>query len=120
MKSGSLAVFCTHGTYGRNDDLYGALLLSNAALAKGLKVSLIMIEDGVYACKKNQDTNKIGYPNNLNELNDFIELGGEILVDDLSLNERGMSKDELLDSSKIVGLKTIEEIVGKNSISLTF
>ena len=120
MKSGSLAVFCTHGTYGRNDDLYGALLLSNAALAKGLKVSLIMIEDGVYACKKNQDTNKIGYPNNLNELNDFIELGGEILVVDLSLNERGMSKDELLDSSKIVGLKTIEEIVGKNSISLTF
>jgi predicted peroxiredoxin len=120
MKSGSLVVFCTHGTYGRNDDLYGALLLSNASLAKGLKVSLIMTEDGVYACKKNQQTNKIGYPNNLDEINDFIELGGKLLVDEHSLQERGLSKDGILENSKVIGLKTIEEIVCKNSISLTF
>ena len=120
MRSGSLVVFCMHGTYGRDDDLYGALLVTNAALAKGMKVNIILIEDGVYVCKKNQNTNKIGYPNNLDELRDFVELGGELIVDKLSLQKRGLSKDEILEDSKIVEIKTIEKIVRENAISLTF
>lgn len=120
MKTDSLLVFCTHGTYGRDDDLYGALLASNAALAKGLKVTLVLVEDGVFTGKKNQNTSKIGLPNSLEEIQDFIDLGGRLIVDATSLEERGISKDEIIEKAEIIPFKSITTLVEEHSISLTF
>ena len=46
-----LLIYATHGTYGRDDDAYGAMLAANAALAKGLDVILVLVEDGVAMAK---------------------------------------------------------------------
>lgn len=120
MGSNSLLVICTHGTYGRDDDLYGALLASNAALAKGLMVTLLLVDEGVFACKKNQNPLKIALPNSLDELNDFLELGGKLIVENSSLVERGIEKKEIIDGAKIIQIKSIDEIIKKNEVSLTF
>ena len=68
MNKNSLLLFVTHGTYGRDDDAFGAMLAANSALAKGVDVGIILMEDGVAMAKKGQDPNGIGLPNNLNEI----------------------------------------------------
>ena len=120
MKSRFLLIICTHGTYGRDDDLYGALLTSNAALAKGLSVTIFFVEEGVFACKQNQNPAKIGLPNNLNELSDFLELGGRLLVEEASLIERGIDTKELIDGVELIQSKNIDEIIKNHDVSLTF
>lgn len=120
METRDLLIICIHGTYGRDDDLYGALLTANAALAKGLNVTLFFIEEGVFACKKNQNPMKIGLSNNLDELNDFLELGGNLIVDNNSIDKRGIKKEELIDGVEIVDIKKINGIIKNHNVSLTF
>lgn len=120
MTANTLLIICTHGTYGRDDDLYGALLAANASLAKGMNVSLVLVEEGVFACKKNQNTTKIGLPNTLEELNDFLELGGKLIVDSDSLEERGMIKSEVIEGSDITPFCDLGKYIEEYDISLTF
>lgn len=116
----SLFIYCTHGTYGRYDDSFGALLAANAALAKGMKTTLVLVEDGVSMIKKGQNPGKIDLPNNLNEINDFIELGGQLMAIKESLDERGISEDEIVDCVEIISLKDVIGIIEQHSLSLTF
>ena len=82
----------THGTYGHQDDGYGALQLANGILAKGGEATLFLRGDGVFLAIKGQDSNEIGLPNYLDELSDFIELDGTIKLDRPSLEERGLKE----------------------------
>ncbi len=120
MKTRSLLIYCTHGTYGRDDDAYGALLQANHAVARGMDVALVLVEDGVLLCKKGQDPSKIGLPNNLDEINDFIELNGNLIVCKESLKERGVNDDELIDGAEIVPFLNILDLIEKSEITLTF
>ena len=116
----SLLIYCTHGTYGRDDDSFGALLAANAALAKGMNTTLLLVEDGVAMIKKRQNPGKINLPNNLNEINDFIELGGQLVAIKESLDERGISENEIVDGVKIMLLNEVIGIIEQHSLSLTF
>ena len=120
MKTSSLLIYCTHGTYGRDDDAYGALLQANHAVARGMDVTLVLVEDGVLLSKKDQNPSKIGLPNNLDEINDFIELGGSLIVCKESLHERGVNYDELIDGAEIVPFLNIFYLIEKSEITLTF
>ena len=120
MKTSSLLVYCTHGTYGRDDDAYGALLQANHAVARGMDVTLVLVEDGVLLSKKGQNPSKIGLPNNLDEIKDFIERGGKLIVIKESLEERGVSNHEIIDGIEITPFEEIVDLIEQNEISLTF
>ena len=120
MKTNSLLIYCTHGTYGRDDDAYGALLQANHAVARGMNVTLVLVEDGVLLSKKKQNPSKIGLPNNLDEIKDFIELGGKLIVIKESLGERGVKDSEIIDGAEITPFFEIVDLIEKNEISLTF
>ena len=120
MKSDTILIICTHGTYGRHDDLYGALLTANAALAKGLMVTIFLVEEGVFVCNKNQNPSKIGLTNNIDELNDFLELGGRLIIDKTSIEERGIKKDDMIDGAEIIQIKNIDDAIKNHTVSLTF
>ena len=55
MGLNSVLIYATHGTYGRDDDAYGTMLAANAALAKGMDVTLVLVDDGVAMATKGQD-----------------------------------------------------------------
>ena len=120
MKSKKVLVYCTHGTYGRDDDAYGALLQANHAVARGMDVALVLVEDGVAIGKKGQNPSKIGLPNNLDEISDFIELGGRILMVKESLEDRGILPSELVEGVNIIPYSDLLKIIEENDISLTF
>jgi tRNA 2-thiouridine synthesizing protein D len=116
----SLLIYCTHGTYGRDDDAFGALLAANAALAKGMSTTLVLVEDGVCLAKKGQNPGKIGLPNNLAEINDFMELGGRLIALQGALEDRGMLKDELVEGVEVIPIEDAIGIIEQHSLSLTF
>ena len=120
MKTSSVLVYCTHGTYGRDDDAYGALLQANHAIARGMSVTMVLVEDGVLLCKKGQNPSKFGLPNNLDEIKDFIELGGKLLVIKESLEQRGVHQDEIIEGAEITPFFDIVDHIEKNEITLTF
>jgi predicted peroxiredoxin len=120
MKTSKLLIYCTHGTYGRDDDVYGALLQANHAVARGMNVTLVLVEDGVLLCKTGQNPSKIGLPNNLDEIKDFIELGGRLIVVKESLEERGVKENELIEGAEITPFLNLVDLIEQNEISLTF
>jgi predicted peroxiredoxin len=120
MKTNSVLIYCTHGTYGRDDDVYGAILQANHALARGMNVTFVLVEDGVLMSKKGQNPAKIGLPNTLDELHDFIELGGTLLVIKESLEERGITNEEIVEGAEITPFLDVVDLIEQNKISLTF
>jgi sulfur relay (sulfurtransferase) complex TusBCD TusD component (DsrE family) len=84
MSPKSLLVIGTHGTYGRDDEAYGTLMVCNAFLAKSIDTTLVLLKDGVCMAKGGQSP--IGMPNNLDELKDLLDLGGRLICIEESLN----------------------------------
>ena len=109
-----------HGTYGHNDDVYGALLVGNGLLARGWDATMVLREDGVYMALKGQDPNDIGLDNNLKHMADFVELGGRIVALRPSLEGRGIETDELVEDIEIVDFEEMVNIVDDHDFCLTF
>lgn len=109
-----------HGTYGHQDDNYGALLLANGILAKGGDATLLLKADGIYLGVKGQDPNDLGFPNNLDELTDFIELGGNIKLDRQSLEERGLKPEDLVEDVEIIDRENILDMIEQHQLYVTF
>lgn len=116
----TLLILCTHGTYGRYDDTYGALQAANTALAKGIHTSLLLLEDAVLMTKQHQNPNDIGLPNNLPELQDFIELGGTLKIHKESLKERGLTQQDLIPQTQLINTQEIPNEINNHQIFLTF
>jgi len=115
----SLLIYTTHGTYGRDDDGFGALMAANSALAKGLDVSILLVDDGVAMAMIGQDPSKIGLPNNIEELQDFLELDGRLVIVRESLDERGITPEEIIEGADVVPLKEVTSIIEDYSVSIT-
>jgi predicted peroxiredoxin len=120
MKTRSVFIYCTSGTYGRDDDAYGAVLLANHAVARSMTVTMVLAEDGAVMGMKKQNPGKIGLPNNFTELQDFLELGGRLVIIKESLEQRGISKEEIIDGAEILPFLDIINVMDQHDISVTF
>jgi len=120
MAANTVLIYCVHGTYGRDDDGYGAMLMTNAALAKGMDVTLVLADDGVAMAVAAQDTSKIGLPNNLEEVQNTFDLGGRMLVVRESLAERGIGENELVEEAEVISASKVAALMIENDVTLTF
>ncbi|HID73473.1 MAG TPA: hypothetical protein EYP43_00315 [Thermoplasmata archaeon] len=116
----TILIYATHGTYGRDDDSYGTMLMANAALAKGVPTTLLLVDDGVAMAVAGQDTSRLGLPNNLDEITDFLDLGGRLCILRGSLEERGIRKDELVEGAEVVDTGDVVDLIEGHRITLTF
>jgi sulfur relay (sulfurtransferase) DsrF/TusC family protein len=96
----SIVVIIGKAPYG-NENVYGAFYTAVASLELNLKVTIILIDDGVYAAIKAQKPEAIGYPS-LEDLASRLYPECTLLVDTNSLTERGIVKDSLVKSAKLV------------------
>ncbi len=120
MAKKKILISVIHGTYGHQDDNYGALLLGNGILSKGGEATLYLKGDGVYLAVKNQDPNDIGFPNNLDELSDFLELGGEMKVDSKDLESRGLLSEDLVEDAQVIEEEKIMELLAEHDLIVNF
>jgi sulfur relay protein TusB/DsrH len=109
-------VILSHGTYGHNDDAYGAMLVINAILAMGSEASLLLREDGVYMALKGQDPNEIGLEDNLKQISDLLDLGGKVYVLGPSLEARAIERPELIDDITIIGREDLVKVLEEHDL----
>ena len=102
------------------DDGFGAVQLANAILARGGEATLFLRSDGVYLIVKGQDPNDLGLPSNLDELDDFIELGGVIVVEETAVKERGLLKEDLIEDHEFISWDDVLGLLEGHDFCLTF
>jgi sulfur relay (sulfurtransferase) DsrF/TusC family protein len=116
----SVLFMMTRGTYGRFDDVYGAILVANASLAKQQGATMILINDGIYLAMKGQEPARISLASNLPEISDFHELGGRLLAHRDSVHKRGVENSDLIDGVEFIDDDRIILEIERHSVSLTF
>jgi|Deesub1362B_J571_1020462.scaffolds.fasta_scaffold00013_114 tRNA 2-thiouridine synthesizing protein D len=113
----SILLCLTIGPYG-HEDAFAAIALGNAILARDMDISIVLRDNGVYVAHKNQDPSKIGVPNNLDLLQDFIELGGKVYVSEEDMRARGLTKNDLISGVELIS--SYLELIESHDVILTF
>lgn len=103
--------------YGREKP-YTALRFSLTALTDGHQVTVILIQDGVFAGKSGQ--NPSDYPNLDEYLRNAIEEGLKVIACGVCCNARGVKQDDLIKGITIVGMHEIVQVVAESDKTLTF
>ncbi|MDP2726983.1 MAG: DsrE family protein [Dehalococcoidia bacterium] len=116
----SALIMLTRGTYGHWDDAFSAIQVGNAVLAVEEGATMLLLADGVYFAVKGQDPSGIGLANNTNYIQDFLDLGGRMLVLGTSLEKRGLSREDLLEGVDVITTAHMVAQVASHNVSVTF
>lgn len=116
----SALIMLTRGTYGHWDDAFSAIQVGNAVLAVEEAATMLLLDDGVYFAVKGQDPSDIGFANNTNYIQDFLDLGGRLMALDASLVKRGLSPEDLMDGVAVVSANQMAAEVTRHNVSVTF
>jgi tRNA 2-thiouridine synthesizing protein C len=83
-------------------------------------VSMVFVDDGVYQLKKDQDTTGIGMKNfskTYRALDDYdVE---KIYVEKESLEQRGLSEDDLIIPVEVVTTESLREIMAQQDVVIS-
>ena len=102
-----------HGTIYSYEALETVLIMA----AYDQDISMAFIDDGVYALKKDQDTSDIGikgYMKTFTALDDYdVE---KLYVDRQSLEERGLTKGDLIVDVEVLDSKEIGKLINEQDV----
>ena len=83
-------------------------------------VSVVFVDDGVYQLKKNQNTSAIGmknFSNTYRALDDYyVE---KIYVEQESLDERGLTAEDLIIPVEVVAADNLREIMAQQDVVIS-
>jgi predicted peroxiredoxin len=96
-----------------HENTFAALYTASAALSKGLDVVVILRGDGVFTGRKGQmdPLKNINLPPTESQVEDILELDGRIVVEQESLEARGIDRSELFNGIEIVDSNDIHNII---------
>ena len=106
-----------HGTVYAHEAL--EVVLIGAAFDQD--VSLAFIDDGVFQLKKDQDTSEI-YTKNFSKIYSALEMYDveKLYVEKESLEQRGLSEDDLMVDVKILTSDEMKKIITESEVILNF
>ena len=106
-----------HGTIYAHEALETVLI--GAAFEQD--VSLVFLDDGVFQLKKNQDTSGIG-TKNFSKTYAALEMYDveKLYVEKQSLDQRGMTEDDLSVDAKIISADEIKKLINESEVILNF
>lgn len=116
----AVLVLLTRGTYGRYDDGFSAIQVANAALAREVPATMLLVGDGVYIACRDQTPQELGLRSNNFYLDDLFELDGRLLVLRSSLEKRGLGQGDLVDQAQLVDSSQLARELAAHRITLTF
>tara|TARA_B100000949_G_scaffold192760_1_gene176808 strand:- start:70 stop:453 length:384 start_codon:yes stop_codon:yes gene_type:complete len=106
-----------HGTIYAHEALETVLI--GAAFEQD--VTLVFLDDGVFQLKKNQDTSEIG-TKNFSKTYAALEMYDveKLYVEKKSLEQRGLTQDDLSVDVKIVSSDEIKKLISESEVILNF
>lgn len=119
----SLCIIVRRGPYG-TIQAAEALRHINGAVASGLKVSAVLLEDGVYMAKDSQDTEKTDWTSISRALRQALEAKGmvrpDVYVHEQSLQERGLNPADLVPGVLAIDDMGIAKLVSDSQLVMIF
>jgi len=99
------------GTYGRTDDVVGALILADTLLTKGMEVTVLLRSDGVYAALAGQRPRTIGLESHIDHLEAAVEMGARVLAVSEDLKARGLKAKDLVPYAEAIAEKALPALM---------
>jgi len=116
----TMVALIMHSPYG-HEDVFSGLYAVLASLTKDMGVDVVFIENGAYAPLKGQDSEpNIVYPCVLGLMDSIVELGGRMFIHKPSADERGITKDDIIEQIEFVDDDKVVELISKADAVITF
>jgi sulfur relay (sulfurtransferase) DsrF/TusC family protein len=108
----SILTIIKSAPYGR-EDAFAGLRFSLSQIAAGMldACDTLLIEDGIYNAKLNQDTAAIRMPSNLEATEDLLDLDGRVFVVREDMESRFLRPEDLLEGVEIFSIADLPGMV---------
>ncbi len=112
-------VLVTRPPYGL-EEAFAGLRLALAMSVNGMKVSVLMMEDGVYNALATQKADAVKMPSNMDATKDLFEFEASVYVVKEDLDARGIPESKLFEGLKIVPASKAKELLAEHDVVTTF
>ena len=118
---GSMLTIIKSAPYGR-EDAFAGLRFSLSQIAAGMLdcCDTLLVEDGVYNAKLDQETSAIRMPSNLEATEDLLDLDGRVFVVREDMVSRYLSEDDLLEGIEIISIDDMPEMMERYDAFATY
>ena len=103
--------------YDKNNTFTGARM-ALAAKMEEHEVIVVLMEDGVYSVLKGQESKQ--FFRTVEVLEDFIEIGGTVLVCGMCIKERGIKAEDLIPGAETTDLHTLVNTMAASDQTVYF
>ncbi len=115
----SISIILRKAPYG-TVDAPEAIRHALGAITDELPVQLILVDSGVQAARKGQDTGTTGYLSAEEGIHDCVDMGAKVYVDGRSLGAAGISASDLIDGVTVAGDGDIAAVLKGSGTTMIF
>jgi sulfur relay (sulfurtransferase) DsrF/TusC family protein len=116
-----------HGPYGGFQAAEG-LRHANGALSLGFRPIVVMVDDGIYLAKADQNPGRSNWLSLSGTLEEIVARGlyekkdapAEFYVEKESLLKRGLDKEQLVEDLELIDHRKVSELMAVNRLQLVF
>jgi len=115
----SISIILRRPPYG-TVDASEALRHALGGVTDDMEVKLLLVGGGVHAARKGQDASQTEYLNAGEGIQDCMDMGVAVYVDEESLKKEQVDNDLLIEGVKISNGAEIADIIGKTDTTMIF
>jgi uncharacterized protein involved in oxidation of intracellular sulfur len=90
------------------------------AVSGNVSTTLILLDGGVELARKGQDASDTGFTDLADTLRGCVDMGIEVFADKLSVMERGMKEEDILDGVKAADESQLAAVLKQADASMIF
>jgi len=90
------------------------------AITEELLVQMVLVDGGIHAARKNQDTGSTGYLSVEEGIRDCLDMGAAVYVDRKSMETAGIEVSDLIDGVTISGQTEITTVIKGSGTTMIF
>ena len=115
----SISIILRRPPYG-TVDTSEAVRHALGGITEDMAVKLILVDGGVNTAKKGQDTDSTEYLNMGSGIIDCIDMGAEVYVDKMSMEEERLKSNDLVEGVRILNSSEIADIISNSDTTMIF
>ncbi|MCL5063112.1 MAG: DsrE family protein [Nitrospiraceae bacterium] len=116
---GSIGIILRRPPYG-TVDAPEAIRHALGGIIEDMAVKLILVDGGVNAAKKGQDTSNTEYSSIESGIRDCIDMGADVYADKTSIKDEHLENDDIIDGVIIANSSEIAEIINESDTTMIF